>query len=49
MKNGFTSPLGPEFIERRLADLAVSTHENNIFMAHIILITITPHFQFLPI
>lgn len=49
MKNGFTSPLGPGFIERSLAGLAVTTHENNIFMAHIIVITITPHFQFLPI
>lgn len=49
MKHTLMSPLCPEFIEHSLADLAVSIHENNILMARVIVITITPHYQFLPI
>lgn len=43
------SPRCLEFIERSLAALAVSIHENNILMARAIVITITPRYQVLPI
>jgi len=42
MKNTLMSPLCLEFIEHSLADLAVSIHGNNILMAHVTVITITP-------